>query len=246
MKLSQVVALVKDRKENAKNLLTEAYKTAQKRDSFDGLTRTFRPLLEGEASVPTESKRAANSVTALLESIRQPLQVALDTVLTQDVGNKAASADVNVNVGDLRLTLSNVPATHLLFLEKQLGDLHTFVKALPTLDPNVEWVQDNATGNWRSVPSKTLRTRKVSKSVVLLAPTKEHPGQAQLVNEDIPVIEVETVTSTGAIPEARKAEILRRITAFKEAVVQARETANAQDVVQQREGEQIFDFIFGE
>jgi hypothetical protein len=246
MKLSQVVALVKDRKEFAKNTLTEAYKAAQKRDTFDGLVRTFNPIVEGEPVPPLESKRASNSVNDLLRKIQSPLKIAFDTVLTQDSGNMVANADLQLTLGSKTLDLKSVPATHLLFLEKQLSDLLTFVNALPTLDPNLDWVEDKATGSYRSLPSKTVRTRKVQKSLVLLAPTKEHPGQAQMITEDVPVIEVETTVNSGAVPERRKQQWVDRITSLREAVIKAREEANSRSIEQRNEGEQILDFIFAD
>ena len=244
-KLNSIVAVAKDRKDNAKQILTEAHKASQRRDTFDGLVRNFRPILENEICPPAESKKATNSVGKLIDDIWEPLALAMDTILTQDVGNRGAIADVVCAYGSKNLNLKDVPATHLLFLEKQLTDLHTFVAALPTLDPNVDWSPDTATGTFRGTPVKTLRTKKTQRSLVLLAPTDKHPGQAQLITEDVPAIEVETTPNSGAIPEQRKKEILERITLLREAVVQARESANSVSVVEQKEGDQILDFIFG-
>jgi len=40
--------------------------------------------------------------------------------------------------------VGHVPATYLLFLEKQLTDLHTLVSKLPVLDASETWVFDQA------------------------------------------------------------------------------------------------------
>jgi len=50
--------------------------------------------------------------------------------------------------------LADVPVTYLLFLEKQLTDLRTFVDKLPVLDPSVVWLQDPSSGDWRSEPAE--------------------------------------------------------------------------------------------
>ena len=41
----------------------------------------------------------------------------IDTIYTQDCGNQIAVG--NINIGG-KINITNVPATHLLFLEKQL------------------------------------------------------------------------------------------------------------------------------
>ena len=62
-----------------------------------------------------------------------------DVVLTQDMGNTHAKADIKVNGQTI---LPNVPVTYLLFLEKQVVDLETFVTKLPSLDPSEVWEAD--------------------------------------------------------------------------------------------------------
>jgi hypothetical protein len=53
---------------------------------------------------------------------------------------------------------------HLLFLEKQLTDLHSFVSKLPTLDPTAEWVLNEDTGLRETPRVQTHRTQKVTSS----------------------------------------------------------------------------------
>jgi hypothetical protein len=64
-------------------------------------------------------------------------------VFTQDTGNQSARADIVV---DGKVVLANVPVTSLLFLDKQVNDLETFVSKLPTPDPAEEWTHDPNTG----------------------------------------------------------------------------------------------------
>ncbi len=68
-------------------------------------------------------------------------------VLTQDTGNQSARADVVV-AG--KTVLANVPVTTLLFLDKQVDDLETFVSKLPTPDPTDEWAHAPNSGLLRS------------------------------------------------------------------------------------------------
>ena len=68
----------------------------------------------------------------LLRQAREKWAELWNLVYTQDVGNQQARADVVV---DGQTVLANVPVTFLLFLDKQVNDLETFVTKLPTPDP---------------------------------------------------------------------------------------------------------------
>ncbi|MBA2680632.1 MAG: hypothetical protein H0U76_19830 [Ktedonobacteraceae bacterium] len=46
-------------------------------------------------------------------------------------------------------------------LEKQLVDLHTFVRKLPVLDPSETWTLDSSADCWATEPVQTLKTKKV-------------------------------------------------------------------------------------
>jgi hypothetical protein len=47
---------------------------------------------------------------------------------------------------------------YLLFLEKQLVDLHTFVKKLPVLDASDSWSYDASADCYATDPVQTVRT----------------------------------------------------------------------------------------
>ncbi len=64
-----------------------------------------------------------------------------DVTATKDWANCTAAADVVV---DGRTLLRQAPVTYLLFLEKQLADLHAFVKKLPVLDAAESWTFERA------------------------------------------------------------------------------------------------------
>ena len=63
-------------------------------------------------------------------------------------------------VVDGKVLLSQVPATYLLFIEKQLVDLHTFIKKLPVLDPSETWAFDPSADCWATEPVQTVKTKK--------------------------------------------------------------------------------------
>ena len=76
----------------------------------------------------------------------------------------------------------DVPVTHLLFLEKQLTDVHTFVAKLPLLDPAEDWADepDPVSGTWKTHPAKTVRSKKVPRNHRVAEATQQHPEQVQV------------------------------------------------------------------
>ena len=59
--------------------------------------------------------------------------------MTKDKANCNARADVKV---DDTVIVKDAPVTFLLFLEKQLNDLKTFVGKIPTLSSDEDWTFD--------------------------------------------------------------------------------------------------------
>lgn len=246
MKQCEIVAIVKDRKERAKVAMTVAYQTFQKPDLTVGFVKTYRPKIEGDTVFAPERKHIQASVASVLAAVRAPLVTMLDTVRTQDQGNCDAIGNVDAIDGTVSLSLAAVPATHLLFLEKQLVDLLTTAKTIPTLDPSEQWSIDKATGNYRSEGVKSDKQKPVEIPVVVVPPTAEHPAVVHLKKDMVIEGTWEGVKFSGAVPAERKNAIVGRIIALQEAVVKAREQANATEVAQIKEGDEIWQFIFGD
>lgn len=247
-KLCEVVAVVKDRKAAGERALTEANKLAQKPALFEGRIRTYTPAIDGGSELPTESSPAELSVKAMLDTITDPLVRLFDTTRMQDEGNTVARADIIVEAagGIPGFILGDVPATHLLYLEKLIGDVLTFVRNLPVCDPSVDWQDDPETELRRSQrPISKARTSKEPKVIVKYHATDHHPAQTELVHIDEIVGTWEENRFTGAIPANAKAHILDRVMALRDAIRQARERANSQEINPFTEGKEIMDFIFG-
>jgi hypothetical protein len=138
-----------------------------------------------------------------------------------------------------------VPVAYLLFLEKQLVDLNTFVRKLPVLDASEAWTQDPSTDDWKTEPVRTLRTKKVPRNHVKAEATEKHPAQVEVYYEDVPVGYWTTVKFSGALPARRVNELLERIERLQQAVKFAREEANAAEVTDQRAGDPVFGYLFG-
>jgi hypothetical protein len=221
-KLNQINAIVTARKGEAEKHVTELYKLIQKDQLFSGRERTYRPLDEVNGQkLPAESQR----------------------VQQRDTGNQAAKADVVV---DGKTILANVPVTSLLFLDKQVNDLETFISKLPSPDPAEEWSYDPNTGLLRSRSTESVRTSKEPTVIVKYHPTKEHPAQTELFTKDVPVGTWMQILYSGCITVDRKNAVLARIRKLQDAIKVAKEQANLLEVERQKAGEPLLGFVFGE
>jgi hypothetical protein len=177
----------------------------------------------------------------LLRQTSKLLMELFDITATKDWANCQAKADVVV---DGQVLVEGAPATYLLFLEKQLGELSTFVDKIPVLDPADDWIHDEASGLWKTEPVATTRTKKVQKPIVLYQATKEHPAQTQLITEDVVVGTWNTVKHSGALPVAQKQALALRVEHLIDAVRFARETANGAEAPKKDVGRKLFDYLF--
>lgn len=240
-KLNQVIAVVASKKTKATQTITEAYHLIQKAGLMDGISRTYQPKDEDGEKLPAEAKAMQTKTGELISKVSAALADMFDTVATQDYANCKATG--NVQVGG-KTILAAVPVTHLLFLEKQLTDLGTFVGKLPTLDPSEEWTYDAKTDSYATKPSETTRTKKVPKAFIKYEATKEHPAQVDVFTEDVLVGYWKTIKFSGALPAKDKNAMLERVRLLHEGVVKAREEANGIDVQPVKEGETILNFVF--
>jgi hypothetical protein len=241
-KLFQVLAIERTVRQRVNTEVSQLHLIGQKAPPFNGFLKTFQPLEEIGEVYPPESQRAQHNHEEMLERLVTLSTQIIDVVATKDWANQAASADVVING---RTILSKVPATHLLFLEKQLTDAKTFVSKLTELDQGEEWQFDPTTNFFKSVPSRTHRTKKIERPVVLYPATTEHPAQTKVVTEDVIVGHWTTVKVSGAIPPPKKRQIVARLDALLEAVRLARGAANLVDAPAQSVGKSVFDFVFG-
>lgn len=241
-KLNQVIAVVAGKKANAAKAITDAYHLVQKPSLFDGISRTYQPKNEDGDKLPPESKSIQVKAGDLIKTVKVALTEMYDVVATQDTANTAAKANVVV---DGKAILSNVPVTHLLFLEKQTNDLATFIGKLPILDPTENWVYNEASDQWVTEPSETTRTKKTPKAFVKAAATKEHPAQVDVFMDDELAGYWKTIKSSGAIPAKTRNDMLDRVRKLHEAVVKAREEANSIEAPNVSVGKEVLDYVFG-
>ncbi len=241
-KLNQIIAVLKGKKSQSQKDITEVYKKLQKPALFEGISRTYQALDEDGESQPPERKKVQYSAKQAMQEAKSALTDLFNVSATQDFANCEARADVVV---DGHTLLENSPVTHLLFLEKQLTDLHTFVSTIPTLDAGERWDWDETADCYSSEPFITNRTKKTPRSHILYESTKEHPAQVEMYTEDVKVGEWKTVKFSGALPATEKNQIIERVRRLQEAVKFARETANGREVEQLKTADGIFGYLFG-
>jgi hypothetical protein len=241
-KLNQIIAITAGKKTQAHKTITEVYQGLQKAAMLDGISRSYRPRDEDSEQLPPEKKLVQLKVRDAIHTFVDALTELFDIVATQDHANCQAKANVVV---DKLTLLRDVPVTHLLFLEKQLVDIHTFVEKLPTLDPAEAWQYNSEVDCYASEPYQTTKTKKVLKNHVKAEATKEHPAQVETYTEDVVVGYWTTVKFSGALPAREKNEILQRVRKLQEAVKSAREEANALAVEPKKIGADVFKYIFG-
>ena len=240
-KLNQIIAVEKSIKSKSHSELTEAHQQLQKPALLQGISRTYRPKDEEGERLPAESTRVQLRAEEVLKKTASVLTELFDVTATKDYANCEAVADV---VLDGNVLLPMVPVTYLLFLEKQLVDLHTFVKKLPVLDPSESWLEDGAQNCFATEAVETVRTKKVPRNHVKAEATEKHPAQVEVYYEDITIGYWRTVKFSGALPARRVADLVERVEKLQRAVKFAREEANAVEVKQQKVGAAIFGYLF--
>lgn len=240
-KLNQILAIEKQTKQNAHKQVTEVYQKLQKPALTAGLTRTYSPVDDDGEKFPPEKQNIQLRVPEALADVSAFLSPLFDITLQRDSANCSALADVVV---DGQKILEQVPATYLLWLEKQLVDIHTIVCVLPTLPSDSSWTYDDGQGSYRSESIERAKTKKIPKPFVKAEATKEHPAQVDVVHEDVVTGYWKQVAFSGALPHDRARLLRDRVEKLLAAVKFAREQANLVEVAPVKAGDAVFSYLF--
>jgi hypothetical protein len=239
---AQVLATASNIINAAQRVFTETDRVLQKQQLVTGLIRTYRPTdLENGVPLPDERALVQVNVEDSLQEVRKALTVMFDAAATREWGNLKAKADIVV--GELVL-LRDVPAMYLVFLDKKLQDLHTFLARLPVLDPAEEWHLSDNTGIYQTEPYQNPRMAKVPTPIVKYHATKEHPAQVELGFDDKVVGTFTSIKSSGAIQAQRRAQLVERVRELMVAVKYARERANFTDVDEKSDADVVLEYVF--
>lgn len=241
MKLNQVIALIQGLKQSASKRKAELYHAAQKPQLFQGLSRTYQPVKDGDFVYPQESAKVVATAQMMIDGFSEAIAELLNMCATQDFGNAVARADIKIGE---TILVQEVPVPHLLFLEKQLQEIKTFVAAIPTLSVDKDWIYDGNRGMFVSGPTETTKTKKVTEFVVAYEATPEHPADVREVSNDIVEGTWSKLEFSGALPQDELNAILKRIDLLIKSVIKAREEANAMTVVVQDTATPLLGYIF--
>lgn len=241
-KLNQVIAVEKGIKTRVETAVTAAYHVIQKPTLFVGMRRTYQPKTADGDGLPPEQNLVQQRASLLLRDLTRLFTELFDVTAAKDYANTLARADVIVDGVPL---LTGVPAPYLLFLEKKLVDVHTFIGKLPTLDPSATWTLDANDGLYKTPTTQLARTAKVIKGLVLHPPTKEFPAQTAQISEDVIVGHFEQFWMSGGIPREEQLRLLEKVENLTKAVKYAREQANMVPAPQPDIGKAVFGWLFG-
>lgn len=241
-KLNQIIAIVNGEKTKAQTLLTSAHRGWHK-DRITGLNRVYQPSIEDGEQFPPEQKQVQLRVRDALNEVREKMANFFNVVATQEYANCTAKADVQI---DGKTIIPGVPISMLLFLEKQLTDLRTFISNIPTLPTDQVWKFDDGKNCYVTDPVQSVKTQKVPTNFIKFMPTEHQPGQSEIINVDKTIGHWTTIHMSGAMPEKDRDDMLDRVEILQTAVKMAREEANSVQVVEQKQiGKQVFDFVIG-
>jgi hypothetical protein len=237
-----VIAIEDGEKNRAHRVLTDAYQLLQKPALLQGHSRVYKPNNDEDIDCPADD-------TALVQvrcqdvtlDVTKALIKLFDITATKEWANQSARSDVVV---DGKTILKAVPVTYLLFLEKQLTGLHTYVSKLPILDPAYNWTYDPQAGCYRTASVPTIRNRKVKRHEVVIPPTEHHPGQFVTWEEDMPVGTWSKTLFAGGMQRDRVRQLTDRIEKLQRSVKLARENANSIEAPEKSVGVDIFAFLF--
>jgi hypothetical protein len=245
-KLNQVLAVVKGEKEKTYQNLTKAHHGLQKVQMLAGISKTYKPKDEDGDKYPDESTRVQTKAHRAIEQTEDVLGGYWDLVATRDWANTHAKADIVLHQGTEheQVVLKDVPASYLLWLEKELRDMYTFVSKLPVLSTDEEWEFDQNVDCYRSKSFESTKMKKIHRPLVKYEATKEHPAQVDMVQEDQIIGYWTTTKFSGALPAERVEQLKTRVRDLQKAVKFARERANSTDVTQQRVAHKIFGYLF--
>ena len=240
-KLNQIIAVANGKKTQCEKALTEVYQKVQKPELFYGISRFYQPTDDGGETLPSEQKMPQYNVKDAVDSAISTLSELINVIATQDYANTEAKSDVVV---DDKVVLKNVPVTHLLFLEKQLVDVNTFIGKLPVLDTADVWTYNQDVDYYKTDVTKTNRNVKKFRNHVKAEATEKHPAQVDVYTEDVKVGEWNTVKFSTCIDAKRKNELLSRVKKLSEAVKFARENANSLVVTKVDNATEFLGYIF--
>ena len=247
-KLHEVLAVEKELENEAKKVTEEAIITFQKKSdhftSHHKKLELFDQSKSDETQAVEEHKEIVTTVEQKLNYVKKSIIRYFDAIGKKEATNQLAKANIILDNGDI--LIEDVPATLLLGLENRLVRIRDMYSAIPTLQPGINWVEDNDKGKniFKSEHDQIRnKTERAINSKILVNPTKEHPAQIEKWTEDKVVGKFITTFWSGMITPADKSKFLGRIDELIRCIKKARTRANGEEVKKFPIGEKLFNYI---
>jgi hypothetical protein len=222
--LHEVLAVEQSKKSAAAKVTNEAISQFKEhRDRYEGMVRTYTPNTEDGERLPAEEKHLGDRVHSKLEYVFGIVGQYVDVAVAKETANCQASADIIIDGKEL---IKTVPATALLFLERELKELRGLLDKIPTLDPSARWDWSPEQNCYESDDLEQARTKKTPFAFVKAEATQHHPAQVETMFEDKVVGTFAKKRFSGAASVYDKAETMQRVDKLLNAVVEARMRAN--------------------
>lgn len=241
-RLSKIIAIERGVSQKTTKALTQLHRVNEQATLFEGFTRTYNPKDTDGEKFPDEVKRVQVRVSDQLRELRDLMTDVMDVEACRDWGNTVAKADVEVEGVTL---LKDVPVTYLLGLERKIASIRTFVAGLPVLDDAYDWQRNESTSVYSTGATTSIKTKKVQRPLVLIPPTKEHQGKAEIITDDVVIGQWTSTRTSGAMPKDEQQRLLQRLEVLERAVKSAREEGNSKEITDvPKIGQKIFDYLF--
>ena len=243
LKLHQVLAIESNIRTQTQKDITAAHHGLQHAGGLIGLNKTYEPKADDGDVLPEETKLLEVRTPDVIRRTTDLLSKLYDTTAMRDFANCRATADIVLEDGTV--LLKDAPATYLLWLEKRLDDVHTFVAKLPVLPADTEWEYDEKQNCFKSPTIKTSRAIKVPYPLVLHPGNDKHPAQVVEKNREEVVGYYIAIKYSGAMKAKDVAQMKERVEQLQRATKIAREKANTVEAPKQEVGRKLLSFIFG-
>lgn len=240
-KLAQVLAIEKGEKSKANRAVTDLHRKSEVEKLYEGFVRTYVPAAEDGERLPEEKQLVQNKAKEILLEAGNILAGIWDISATKDWTN-AGLAKANVVV-DGKVLAEAAPVAWLLYMEKELNDVETFLRKLPTLDPSEDWKWSDQQNCYTTDQTWQNRTKKVPRNHVKAEATDKHPAQVEVYQEDIVVGQFKKIRYSGSMPAVMKDALLERVRKLRSAVLFAREEANSVVAEKKQVGKELFEFL---
>lgn len=242
-KLHELLAVEEDAKGKAKHILEESIKVFKDKPThFIEQIQKFMPFEENEKEIFEGELAMVTTVTEKLDYTFKALSRFIDCGYQKEDTNTLAKADIVLSNG--AILAKEVPATALLFLEREIGKIYELVTSIPTLEPGIFWGDAKERGSeiYYHKDSK-IRTKKVLKPIILYAATDKHPAQVEKVTEDVPTGNIERHTYSSKYTPLKKAQMIERLDDIKISIKKARQRANGCEASIKKIGDNIFNYV---